>query len=198
MAQTRKPAPVTPRRPRRKPRKPEPAKQGLVLDWYAVAILVFGLIAAAPYIARVAKYIHIIPPPAPAPVDPINPNPPAPAPLPPSNLEPSIAKVVEWMQVVSSEKPATQAKQYAEALEKTVLDCASGNVATLAQLDEAIRGHAEATMGPAGWLDWSLFTLEMFREMQSLRAKGSLQATVASHAVFLDLVAKELRNRGVL
>jgi hypothetical protein len=159
------------KRPVKKPTVPESPRNAWDLDWYALGLLLLGILTVAPYVVSFFKDSgrrdEIVNR---------------------QDFEQSQAKVETWFSLVGADSPSESAVGYAAALRKVAESESLETEHVPIKLRELIDADAATS-----WLDWSLFTLEMMREMQSLEKAGVFRSSL-DRSGFLLAIATALEK----
>jgi hypothetical protein len=158
------------KRPVKKPVRPVSPRAEWKIDWYALGLLILALITFAPYVAKLFHRSDV-------------------APVVQTDFTASKAKVADWFSLVGSDSPSDSAMKYVEALRST----ASKDDLQSESVGSSLKENFEALAGQNGWLDWSLFSLEFMREMQSLEKQNILK-TPKDRSAFVLAIAESLEQ----
>lgn len=174
----KKPAKPKPKKPRKPKPAPEPPVKRWALDWYAVGLLLLGAIAVAPYVSRALKELNIFQPNTPVAV-----------------YDASAEKVGAWFSLVGSDDPKAEVPKYVESLRAVAVAAKAGEFKEYKEIFPKLQDEVEARLTRKGWLDWSLFTLQLFHEARSLREAGNLTKVDTDFAAFLEAIAGALEKK---
>ena len=159
------------KRPVKKPSVPESPRNAWDLDWYALGLLFLGILTVAPYVVSFFKdssqHEEIVDR---------------------KDFGQSKAKVETWYSLVGADSPKDSAAGYIMALRKVAEEESIETESVPAKLRELIDAEASTN-----WLDWSLFTLEMMREMQSLEKAKAFRSSL-DRSGFLLAIAEALEK----